>query len=51
MTDALTGLYNRHHFNVAIAHEIRRAERYKRPLSLLLMDVDNFKSYRVGLRQ
>ncbi len=45
VTDALTSLYNRHHFNAAIAHEIRRAERYGRPLSLLLMDVDNFKSY------
>jgi diguanylate cyclase (GGDEF)-like protein len=45
ITDALTGLYNRHYFNTAIVQEIKRAERYKRPLSILMMDVDNFKAY------
>jgi len=45
VTDALTGLYNRHFFNTAIVQEIKRAERYRRPLSVLMMDVDNFKAY------
>jgi diguanylate cyclase (GGDEF)-like protein len=45
VTDALTGLYNRHYFNTAIETEVKRAERYKRSLSILMMDVDNFKAY------
>jgi len=45
VTDALTGLYNRHYFNEAITREIKRAQRYGRTLSLLLMDVDNFKDF------
>jgi diguanylate cyclase (GGDEF)-like protein len=45
VTDALTRLYNRHYFNRAIEQEIKRAERYRRPLSVLMMDVDNFKAY------
>ncbi|MBM3153533.1 MAG: GGDEF domain-containing protein, partial [Chloroflexi bacterium] len=45
VTDALTGVYNRHHFNEAIDREIKRAERYDSPLTLLLLDVDNFKNY------
>jgi diguanylate cyclase (GGDEF)-like protein/PAS domain S-box-containing protein len=43
--DGLTGLYNARHFFSLLESEIRRAERYGRPLSLLLMDVDNFKKY------
>jgi len=45
VTDALTNVYNRHYFNTAIEREIRRAGRYKRCLSLLLIDIDNFKSF------
>lgn len=44
VTDALTGLYNRlafgQHLNQAVAH----ATRYGEPLSLLILDVDLFKS-------
>ena len=42
-TDALTGVYNRRHFEDVFAAEIRRAKRYERPLSLLLFDIDEFK--------
>ncbi len=41
--DSLTGLYNRHYFNEMIYKEIERAKRYREPLSMLLVDVDNFK--------
>ena len=41
--DDLTGLYNYRHFNEAITRELARCERYQRPLSLVLLDVDQFK--------
>lgn len=40
--DALTGLYNKRHFEERLAHEVERAKRHGTPLSLLLVDVDNF---------
>jgi len=43
MTDALTGLYNRRHFNRVAEEEIGRALRYQRPLSVMLFDIDHFK--------
>lgn len=43
--DGLTELYNARHFFSLLDNEIRRAERYKHPLSMLLLDVDNFKKY------
>ncbi len=43
--DALTGLYNRRYFNLALGNEIRRSQRYHNPLSLLMCDVDYFKAY------
>lgn len=43
-TDAMTGLANRRQFFKLAAVEWSRAERYKRPLSLLMMDIDLFKS-------
>lgn len=45
ITDSLTGLYNSRHFYNQLKSEIERAIRYKRSLSLLLLDVDNFKHY------
>ncbi len=42
-TDALTGLYNRGFFQSTLIREFHRSRRYQRPLSLVLMDVDNFK--------
>jgi len=45
ITDDLTGIYNRRHFYEKLSQEIARADRHKRPLSLLMFDVDHFKSY------
>jgi len=42
--DGLTGLYNRRHFDAALDTELRRAARNLRPISLLMIDVDNFKA-------
>ena len=44
-TDALTGLFNRRHMQTVLADERRRAERYGHPLSVIMLDVDGFKSY------
>ena len=44
-TDALTGLRNRRKFDAAIEAEWRRAARQKKPLALLMIDADHFKSY------
>lgn len=43
--DALTGLANRRHFDETLSKEIQRAEREHYPLSLILIDLDYFKSY------
>jgi len=43
--DALTGLANRRHFDSFLGTEIRRAARDRVPLSLILADIDHFKSY------
>lgn len=44
-TDGLTGLYNHRQFTQLYAREVSRAERYGTPLSLVMMDVDNFKKF------
>ena len=41
--DELTGLYNRHFFDLLIDEEIGRSVRYNYPLSLIMLDIDNFK--------
>jgi diguanylate cyclase (GGDEF)-like protein len=41
--DAITGLYNHRYFREQLAHEIERSLRYGQPLSLLLLDMNNFK--------
>jgi diguanylate cyclase (GGDEF)-like protein len=43
ITDSLTGLYNRRHFNKLAEDEVSRALRYTRPLSVVLFDIDFFK--------
>lgn len=45
ITDTLTGLANRRRFDQCLTTEWRRAMRDRGPLSLLLIDVDQFKSY------
>jgi len=44
-TDALTGLGNRRRFDMDFAREWNRARRDGTPLSLLLIDADQFKAY------
>lgn len=43
--DELTGLYNRRHFQTVLQIEWKRAVRFHRSLSLLMVDVDYFKKY------
>ena len=43
--DGLTGLLVHRAFQERLADEARRSERYGRPLSLVLLDVDEFKAY------
>lgn len=42
-TDTLTKLFNRRHIEKLLEQEIDRAKRYKNDLSILLLDLDNFK--------
>lgn len=42
--DALTGLANRYLFNILLETSIKRADRSKKILALLYLDIDNFKS-------
>ncbi len=43
--DALTGLYNRRHFDEAIQNELQRCARKSQNISLIFADVDFFKDY------
>jgi two-component system cell cycle response regulator len=43
VTDALTTLYNHDFFYTRLAEEFDRAIRYRTPLSLIMMDIDDFK--------
>ena len=44
-SDPMTGLDNFRQFEETLADELARAERYGRPLSLILLDIDHFKSF------
>jgi diguanylate cyclase (GGDEF)-like protein/PAS domain S-box-containing protein len=44
ITDNLTGLYNQRHFHDRLAQEVSRARRQRQKLSLILIDLDHFKS-------
>ena len=41
--DGLTGLYNSRHFREVLAHQVEVSRRYGWPLSLIFLDIDNFK--------
>ena len=43
ITDGLTGLFNRRHFNKLFTSELRRARRFGRLLSCVFVDIDHFK--------
>jgi diguanylate cyclase (GGDEF)-like protein len=42
--DALTGVYNRRHFGTALENAFDHSTRYRRPLSVAIIDVDCFKN-------
>ena len=41
--DSLTDLYNHRYFYEQLTHEVERAHRYGRPVSVILLDLDHFK--------
>ena len=43
-TDALTGLFNQRYFQETLRREVMRAHRYQRKLTLIVFDLDDFKS-------
>lgn len=43
ITDGLTGIWNYRYFQMNLAREFERANRWQRPLSLLMIDIDHFK--------
>jgi diguanylate cyclase (GGDEF)-like protein len=43
ITDCLTGLFNRRHFDQCLAEESLRAARYGHAISLIMLDIDHFK--------
>ena len=45
LTDELTGINNRRHFNMLLDKELRRSDLQGTPLSLVLFDIDFFKQY------
>jgi len=44
-TDGLTGLFNHRHFYERLGQEVARARRYASPVSLLMIDIDDFKGF------
>jgi len=44
-TDGLTGLFNHRHFYERLGQEVARARRYASPVALLMIDIDDFKSF------
>ena len=48
-TDKLTGVYNRHKLDDTFISELIRFKRYLAPLSIIIMDIDFFKSCAVFL--
>lgn len=45
ITDELTKVFNRRYFNQRFEREMQRAQRYQRPLSLIMLDIDHFKIF------
>lgn len=45
VTDGLTKIYNHRFFMNQLTQEMERSRRYQNPLSLLMIDIDNFKNY------
>ncbi|MFO7840050.1 MAG: diguanylate cyclase [Desulfosalsimonadaceae bacterium] len=45
ITDDLTKLFNSRHFYNQLENEVNRYQRYKRPFSILMVDLDHFKRF------
>jgi len=45
LRDPLTGLANRRHMNVVLENNVAIAERYGKPFSVIMLDIDYFKKY------
>ncbi|MFH1777745.1 MAG: diguanylate cyclase [Candidatus Omnitrophota bacterium] len=45
LLDGLTGVYNFRYFQEMLLREINRAQRYPQEITLLMLDIDNFKNY------
>jgi diguanylate cyclase (GGDEF)-like protein len=45
ITDGLTGLFNRRHFQERLMAEESRSKRHRHPFSLIMLDIDHFKNY------
>ncbi len=45
LVDGVTGLFSHRYFHIRLAQEIERAERYKLPLILVMIDIDHFGNY------
>jgi len=45
ISDGLTGVYNHRYFYERLAQEVARARRYDYPLSVLMLDIDDFKRF------
>lgn len=45
VTDSLTGLLNRRYLDKRMVEEIQRSKRHRFPMSLMMLDIDEFKSY------
>ena len=44
-TDQLTGLRNRRFLNTYLREELERCQQYKRPMTLMMLDIDHFKQF------
>lgn len=45
VTDELTSIHNRRYLNEVLQKEFNRSRRYGRDMSLIMLDIDNFKNY------
>jgi diguanylate cyclase (GGDEF)-like protein len=45
VTDSLTGLFSHRYFQEQLSEEMNRSERYRRPLSVVIVDIDKFTEY------
>jgi diguanylate cyclase (GGDEF)-like protein len=45
ITDKLTTLFNRQHLKTVLEDDVARSQRYGRPLAVMLIDIDEFKSF------